>query len=133
MALLPRLSPAQSTNPAELTTDYSYDSRAWEVTGSSGDPRLRNQLPPLIELVLVAIDEPSAQKLAQLYGGTGGSLPPFADGTVRAKVDLDTLFKDPTKLEADIQTLEDGLNQLQVSYRIFRTTVAMHGAKWTDR
>jgi hypothetical protein len=25
------------------------------------------------------------------------------------------------------------LNKLKVSYRIFRTTVAMHGAKWTDR
>ena len=133
MALLPQLSPAQSTNPAELTKDYSYDSRAWEVTGSSGDPRLRNQLPPLIELVLVAIDEPSAQKLAQLYGGTGGSSPPFANATVRTKVDLDTFFKDPTKLESDILALEDGLNKLQVSYRIFRTTVAMHGAKWTDR
>lgn len=133
MAFLPRLSPAQSTNPAELTSDYSYDSRVWEVTGSSGDSRLRNQLPPLIELIVVAIDEPSAQKLAQLYGGADGSSPPFADGSVRSKVDLDTLFKDPTKLEADILTLEDGLNKLKVSYRIFRTTVAMHGAKWTDR
>ena len=134
IALLPRLSPAQSTNPAELTSDYSYDSRAWEPSSNkSEDSRHRNQLPPLIELVLVAIDEPSAQRLAQLYGGTDGSSPPFANGTVRAKVDLDTLFKDPTKLEADILTLEDGLNKLQVSYRVFRTTVAMHGAKWTDR
>jgi len=134
MALLPRLSPAQSTNPAELTSDYSYDSRAWEPSSNkSEDSRHRNQLPPLIELVLVAVDEPSAQKLAQLYGGADGSSPPFADGSVRGKVDLDTLFKDPTKLEADIQTLEDGLNKLQVSYRVFRTTVAMHGAKWTDR
>jgi uncharacterized protein (TIGR02599 family) len=134
MALLPRLSPAQSTNPAELTSDYSYDSRAWEPSSSkSEDSRHRNQLPPLIELIVVAIDEPSAQKLAQLYGGADGSSPPFADGSVRSKVDLDTLFKDPTKLEADILTLEDGLNKLKVSYRIFRTTVAMHGAKWTDR
>ena len=141
MALLPRLSPATSASLAdrtkalaELTSDYSYDSRAWEPNSNkSEDSRHRNQLPPLIELVLVAIDEPSAQKLAQIYGGAGGSSPPFADGTVRGKVDLDALFKDPTKLEADILTLEDGLNKLQVSYRIFRTTVAMHGAKWTDR
>ncbi|MEI8310054.1 MAG: Verru_Chthon cassette protein C [Verrucomicrobiota bacterium] len=133
MALLPRLSPFQSANLAELTKDFSYDSRAWEVTGSGGDPRLRNQLPPLIELVIVAIDEPSAQKLAGLYGGADGSAPPFADAAVRAKVDLDALFKDPTKLETDIKSLEDGLNNLQVNYRVFRTTVAMHGAKWTER
>ncbi len=133
MAFLPRLSPIQSADPAGLTKDFSYDSRAWEVTGSSGDPRLRNQLPPLIELVIVAIDEPSAQKLSALYGGAGGSSPPFADPAVRAKVDLDALFKDPTRLEADIKTLEDGMNMLQVNYRVFRTTVAMHGAKWTER
>jgi uncharacterized protein (TIGR02599 family) len=133
MALLPRLSPFQSTKLNELTSDFSYDSRRWEDTSMSSDARLRNQLPPLIELVVVSIDEPSAQRLAAQYGGTDGSSPPFANGTVRAAVDLDALFKDPTKLEDDIKSLEDGLASLHVSYRIFRTSVAMHGAKWTDR
>lgn len=133
MALLPRLSPFQSTKLNELTNDFSYDSRAWEDTSMSSDARLRNQLPPLIELIVVSIDEPSAQRLAAQYGGSDGSSPPFADGTVRAAVDLDALFNDPTKLEDDIKSLEAGLASLHVSYRIFRTGVAMHGAKWTDR
>ncbi len=132
MAMLPRLSPFQSDKLDELTKDFSYDSRGWENTGVTVDRRLRNQLPPLIELVVVAIDEPSAQKLAKLYGGADGTSPPFANGTVRAVVDLDNLFKDPNYLETDLQKLETGLNSLKVSYRIFRTSVAMHGAKWTD-
>lgn len=133
LALLPRLSPLQSDRPDELTKDFSYDSRAWEDPAKSADSRLRNQLPPLVELVLVSIDETSAQKLAELYGGPDRSSPPFANATVRAKVDLDALFRDPTELEDDIKTLEDGLGALQVNYRVFRTTVGMHGAKWTDR
>jgi uncharacterized protein (TIGR02599 family) len=133
LALLPRLSPLQSVKPDELTKDFSYDSRAWEDPAKSVDSRLRNQLPPLVELVLVSIDEPSAQKLAQLYGGADRSSPPFANPAVRAKVDLDALFKDPTKLDEDIKTLETGLGSLQMSYRVFRTTVGMHGAKWADR
>ena len=141
MALLPRLSSFQSTNLAELTKDFSYDSRSWEIMGTIPDPRLRNQLPPLIELIIVSIDEPSAQRLAEQYGGADRSSPPFDNPAVKAIVDLSALFKDPTKLEADpsdptqktdLQTLEDGLNKLQVGYRIFRTVVAMHGAKWTD-
>jgi uncharacterized protein (TIGR02599 family) len=132
LALLPRLSPFQSTKLNELTSDFSYDSRGWEVAGTNPDARLRNQLPPLLELVVVSIDEPSAQKLAAQYGGSDGSSPPFANSTVRAAVDLDELFKDPTKLEDDIKSLEDGLASLRVSYRIFRTGIAMHGAKWTE-
>ena len=133
LALLPRLSRFQSAKPDELTKDFSYDSRAWEGNATSSAPRLRNQLPPLVELVIVAIDEPSAQKLAQLYGGADGKSPPFADAGVRAKVDLEALFKDSTKLEDDIKTIEAGLSSLQLSYRVFRTTVAMHGAKWTEK
>jgi len=146
MALLPRLSPFQKNDLGEvakadeLTKNFSYDSRGWEDSkylakngGRSYDPRLRNQLPPLIELVVVSIDEPSAQRLAQLYGGADGSSPPFANATVKAAVNLDTLFTNPTQLEDDIKSLEAGLASLQVSYRIFRTGIAMHGAKWTDR
>jgi len=133
LAMLPRLSPFQSTKLDELTEDFTYDSRAWESNATASDSRLRNQLPPIMELVVVAIDEPSAQKLAQLYGGADGSSPPFANASVLAKLDLDALFKESTKLEADIKTIGEGLASLQVSYRVFRTTVAMHGAKWTEK
>jgi uncharacterized protein (TIGR02599 family) len=138
MAMLPRLSPFQKNALGEpekadaLTKDFSYDSRVWELAGTS-DERLRNQLPPLVELIVVSIDEPSAQKLAELYGGADRLSPPFENATVRASLDLDTLFKDPLQLGTDIKKVEDGLNALHVAYRIFRTGVAMHGAKWTDR
>ena len=122
-----------------LTYDYSYDSRLWEKGGAITPlvKSTRNQLPPLVELVLVSIDEPSAKRLELLYGGPDGSLPPFKQPAVLAKLNLQSLFQvSPTygndQLQADINTLEKGLSALGVQYRVFRTQVNINAAQWSN-
>jgi uncharacterized protein (TIGR02599 family) len=64
------------------------------------------------------------------YGGADGSTPPFDQLT--EYVDIKSLFKEPAKLDDDLKTLEDGLAEARISYRIFRTDVTLPGAKWSN-
>ena len=140
LVLYPKASPELlSASDTVLTYDYSYDSRLWEKGGAITPlvKSTRNQLPPLVELVLVSIDEPSAKRLELLYGGPDGSLPPFKQPAVLAKLNLQSLFQvSPTygndQLQADINTLEKGLSALGVQYRVFRTQVNINAAQWSN-
>jgi len=38
----------------------------------------------------------------------------------------------PSDLDNDITTVENGLDKLGVSYRIFRTDVAMNNSQWSS-
>jgi len=70
---------------------------------------------------MVAIDEPSAARLAKIYSSTA---PDFG---------LSTLFQNPAQFTNDLQTLETTLqtNTSRINYRIFNTTVRIESAKWS--
>jgi uncharacterized protein (TIGR02599 family) len=74
LVLLPMLSPQDASLPANpstsLTTNYVYDSRG--QPGTIPQPAIQNQLPPLVEVMMVAIDDTSAKRLANKHG----TLPP---------------------------------------------------------
>ncbi len=113
LVLIPRTSQG-----AELTSDYEYDSRSWTPTPGGIQPATSNQLPPLVEVVMVAIDEPSAARWC-----TDQSAPTLVAGS---------LFRDPSSLEGDLDTLAGNLTDKHITYRIFRTTVALRNAKWSS-
>jgi len=113
LVLIPRTSQG-----VELTSDYEYDSRSWTPGTAGLQPATSNQLPPLVEVVMVAIDEPSAARWC-----TGPSAPPLVS---------DTLFRRPSSLEIDLDTLAGSLTEKRITYRIFRTTVALRNAKWSS-
>jgi uncharacterized protein (TIGR02599 family) len=89
LIVLPKLSPSEDSTGTQLSSDYCYDSR----TSVTSDVR-KNQLPPLVQIVMVAIDEPSATRLAALYGST---MPPLVPAT---------LFQTSSKFQEDLDTLE---------------------------
>ena len=134
LALLPKLSTLQGTGATTpLTTDYSYDSRRWEKPGQgTADKRWRNQLPPIITLTVVAVDEPSALRMSKLYGGADGTQPPLSDETLRGQIKMETLFQDPGKLNDDISTLSKALASLHLNYRVFQADITMHGSQWSN-
>jgi uncharacterized protein (TIGR02599 family) len=110
-----RLSSAKDTS---LAPGYRYDS-----TTSVADPELnpKNQLPPVVQLTMIALDESSASNLQRnnLNHATGG-------------LEFGQLFRKPECLENDLAAFE---NQLaithRVAYRIFTTNVSIRGAKWS--
>ncbi len=137
--ILPRLSKAdellwmKTTNtktPPILAPLYSYDTTNKRVSDPILNPR--NQLPPVVQVVMVAIDEPSAKKLEG---------DPIDGGKAYMGIDYSTYFKDPKKLEDDPGTpqpndgnlfaLEGILAKKRVSYRVFTTNVSIRGAKWS--
>ncbi len=113
LVLIPRTSQG-----AELTTDYEYDSRFWTPSPGAIQPDKSNQLPPLVEVVMVAIDEPSAARWC-------------AEGSAPELV-ARSLFQDPAALDTDLNALAGALTDKRITYRIFRTTVALRNAKWSS-
>jgi uncharacterized protein (TIGR02599 family) len=101
-----------------LAPGYRYDS-----TTSSSDPELnpKNQLPPVVQLTMIALDEESA---LQLQGrnrnhATGG-------------IEFAQLFRKPEAYDDDLAALEQQLaTSHRAAYRVFTTNVSIRGAKWS--
>ncbi len=103
-----------------LSSNYEYDSR------NSSSPGTLNQMPPVVEIILVVIDEVSASRLGD------ESSPP--------DLGLGSLFQETSKLESDLALLEANLgalpgnpagNAIPLRYQIFRTEIALRGSKWS--
>lgn len=140
LIILPRLSKSDEqlwmnqhggpkSPPPILAPNYSYDS----TTIATSDPILNphNQLPPVVQVAMVAIDEPSAMKLEDKFFGTDPNL----------GLNYSTMFRNPAVLEddpatsapndGDLSKLETLLISKRAAYRIFSTSVSIRGAKWS--
>lgn len=105
-------------NPLALTSNYLYDSRA----GRTGVAALQfAQLPPLLRVVMVAVDEKSAAHL------TTGSTPPTAFQLNAG------WFQNPAKLDDDLAALEKQLIDAKVDFRIFNQVIPLRGAKFSAK
>jgi uncharacterized protein (TIGR02599 family) len=111
LVVLPEGSASDTAAPA---FNYQYDSR------DPGDPLTRNQLPARLRLLLVAIDEASAQILAAQDGTNPPALLP------------DTLFTDATKWSADLASLDAGLTAQKIGHRLFQREILLPSAAWTE-
>ena len=120
--ITPRLAKAEeqplqsNATHSPLASNFSYNS-----TGTNANPQLnpKNQLPPVVQLTMIAIDERSAEKLG-------------LSATTQADIfKISTLFADTAKFTADLATLESTLGASRVRYRIFTTNVHIRAAKWS--
>ena len=117
LVLLPKLAAGDVNNATQLSGSYSYDSTA---TNANATLNPKNQLPPVVNVTMVAIDENSASRLANRYGA---SIPDLG---------LNGLFADAANLSRDLQQLEDKLTALGVNYRVFTADVPIRAAKWSQ-
>ena len=103
----------------DLTTNYTYESAA-PFTGTQ--PSTSNQLPPVIQVTMVAIDESAAKRI---QNGTGQ--PSEITGALSGK------FSNPASYDADLLALELALNQVDppISYRVFSSAVPIRESKWS--
>lgn len=118
---------------AILSPNYHYDSRAWD-SGYPGGQRvlstlnpskraeaMRSQLPPIIDVVMVALEAGSMQRL-DLKSAT-----PPAD--IRPPAGL---FTDSSRMEQDLQTYLTQLDNAKIGYRVFRSAVPIQAARWSN-
>ncbi len=139
LVVLPRLTPQDEASRAKASpakTDvlcplYDYDSKRLSNSAEgilnpkkkATDPDLnpKDQLPPVVTVAMVAIDETSAQRL----------------GDPSVNLDFKNLFKESKFLESkdpesnDLGKLEKLLVEKKMNYRIFISNVAIRGAKWS--
>jgi uncharacterized protein (TIGR02599 family) len=100
-----------SANQMLLTSDYLYNSR-----NADTDSVQFHQLPPLVEVVMVAVEEESVQRML----GNPSSPPNLVPAG---------LFDHPEDLEADLATLTRSLTDRGIRHVVLRSVVRIVGAK----
>ena len=104
---------ANDSGPA-LAPAFSYDSR------DAGNPLTLHQLPPRLRLVLVTMDQISAQRLA----GQNGSNPPQLVSA--------SLFQQAAQLDADVASLDNALTAQKIGHRIFQREILLPSSAWSN-
>ncbi|MEO6788842.1 MAG: Verru_Chthon cassette protein C [Chthoniobacteraceae bacterium] len=145
LIVLPRLSLSDekrisTTTPPVLAPGYDYNSTVIPTASSNSNTlsammlNSYNQLPPVVQVIMVAIDEPSARRLEDHYS----SDPYLGIGYTPDPLSGQALFKDPSALDdtangtaGDLTRLQNLLTSRKASYRVFSSNVTIKGAKWS--
>ena len=120
LIILPRFSRMDTSADNLLAPDYLYDSRenrSFSGGGISGNSL--HQLPPLLQVTMVAIDERSAIRLEQQAGA--GVPTGIFDGAP---------FAVASEFDSNMVRLEENLASAKLNYRVFSSTILIRGAKW---
>lgn len=118
IALILQPTDPSASNSESPNNTYAYDSTAGATL--QPQPVTANQLPPMMQVTMVAIDETSALRLEE-----GTSLP----GKIRTA--LDGKFATRSSFDRDISDLKDALQAEGINYRVFSGAVPLRESKWT--
>ena len=96
----------------DLSTDYTYNS----VLNASNNPQpaTAHQLPPFIDVTLVAVDEAGFARQGE------------------PALDFSDLFLDVTKYDTNMDAVAKRLQDAKLEYRDFRTSIALPNSKWSE-
>ncbi len=98
---------------SRIARDYVFDSN--EHT----DPRFVQQVPPLVRVTMVVIDEPAA---IRLEAEGGNSMPVLVPNN---------LFRDTSRFDDDVELLKEQLSERNINHKVFSTMVALRSSKWS--
>ena len=105
---------APAAGAGALAATFQYDSR------DAGNALTRHQLPARINLILVALDEASAQALAAQNGSQPPALVPA------------NLFVNAAQLSNDLASLDASLTAAKIHHRLFQRDIVLQAAAWTN-
>lgn len=123
-AILPKLSDRESTNPGILASDFSYNTRMDWPSTSTNQPTNMHQLPPVVRVVMVALDDTSALRIQS-------ATPPNTPPTNALGYDPATIFTNAVGLETSLSNIATSLTAKKLNYRIFRADIPIRAAKWS--
>jgi uncharacterized protein (TIGR02599 family) len=130
--------PTNTVDPnrrGNIAPDYIYDTRSWlnKAQGNvAAQAKSRNQLPPIVEVLMIALDESAMRRMnaaLNITNSNEASRYPFYRRTLN-------LFKNAQLLDRDLAELREvlaiptGRPAIPISYRIFRTTVRIRESRW---
>ncbi|MBE7157257.1 MAG: hypothetical protein INR62_02255 [Rhodospirillales bacterium] len=114
----PRLSPTDTSTA--ISTDYQYNSR--QGLPSPQNALQSEQLPPILQISLVAIDAASAQRLEN-----GATPPADIEAALAGK------FVDTSNYNADLDSLTRTLTGKHVRYQVLTASITLRESKWSSR
>lgn len=114
----PMKTQAEDPSGQELTGNFTYDSR--RDVQKTPQPETASQLPPLVQITMVCIDESSASRICTESTPPGAITNVFSD-----------LFSasNQTAFAKDLKTLEQRLGAIGVNYRIFTSVLPIQESK----
>ena len=118
MAIWPRKTASEDLTGATLTSNFSYNSR--NGTSTSPQPETANQLPPTLQVTMVAIDETSAARFC-----TTSTPPTQITGALAGLFQV----SNTTDFDADLDKLTTSLAQNNIQFRVFTSIVPMRESK----
>ena len=119
MIVWPRLSTGEDPAGTKLSDNYQYNSR--ENAAAKPQPSTANQLPPTVQVTLIAISEAAAARL-----DTGSaSAPPEIQSA------LDGKFIQVSQYQSDLDDVTTALSNKGIAYQIFNISVVMKESKWS--
>lgn len=107
--------------PTEIAPNFIYNSTPTSGVGGSTQGNSDYQLPPLMNITMVAIDEASAESL---------ELVSKQDAPLKAELSNSGLFTSAANLQQDLNTLSNSLVSRKINFRIFTATVPIRASKW---
>lgn len=116
---VPGLEPAETS----IAPNYHYDSRRfqWSPDSTTLTQQSRHQVPPVVDLFLVALEEPSFAR----YFDRGGE-----EAVAQIAEFVNSRFQDADQLESDLAEVEEYLIDLGIQSRVFETSIAIRAGKW---
>jgi uncharacterized protein (TIGR02599 family) len=109
--------PNRNDTYSRIAPNYRYDSN----DTSDGMVSFAQQVPPLLRVTMVAIDETAAVRYDK-----GSSQPAELANA------LNGLFTNTNSYAEDVQKASEALNQLGVSHKIFSSLVMLRSSKWSS-
>jgi uncharacterized protein (TIGR02599 family) len=133
LIIAPRVSDkqAQADNKSDthwIAPNYIFDSTKVGVAATQKSPQgTQNLLPPMVDVVMVAIDEASQDKFGPTEAGELQGVAPFTDAS---KLNFGTSATG-TFNSTDIAPMENYLVNKKINFRVFTATVEIRGARWS--
>jgi uncharacterized protein (TIGR02599 family) len=97
---------------SNIAPDYEFDSN------THVKKIYQQQVPPLVRLTMVAIDEGSAIRLE-------------AGGVSSKDLVSSKYFQNTSRFDKDVEELREELSEKRISFKVFSTMVALRSAKWS--
>jgi hypothetical protein len=89
----------------------------------------KNQLPPIVQVTMIAIDERSAARLADR--SAANAIGDLSKGLFEVACSVGTRANAETQYERDLKEMENRMISGGITYRMFTTNVSIRGAKWS--
>jgi len=123
IAFVIRVPSTDSTGYSTNATNYGWNSLTTWSSGSQ--PPQMHQLPPLVNITMVAVEEAAVNRLAGTASSASGA------STAMGIPNPSTLFTTPSSYDSDLAGLESALSAKNIPYRTFTTTVPLRGSRWS--